>query len=98
MDYNENPVQPEPVAQDNGKTAGIISYFWIIGWLVAYFAFHKEQKTELGSCKLRQTLLLHIAATVIYWLLGAITGALVLSGGFFGIVYLSYLINIGVLI
>lgn len=98
MDYNENPVQPDPVAQDNGKTAGIISYFTIIGWLVAYFAFHKDQKTALGSYQLRQTLLLNMAAIIIYWVLGAITGAMVLSGGFFGIIYLNYLIQIGIFI
>lgn len=45
---------------DNGKTAGIISYLTIIGWLVAYFAMHNEKKTEQGSYQLRQTLLFYI--------------------------------------
>ena len=44
----------------DGKTAGIVSYFTIIGWLVAYFAMHKDNKTAFGSYQLRQTLLLHL--------------------------------------
>jgi len=42
---------------DNGKTAGIISYLTIVGWLIAFLAMHKDNKTELGSYQLRQTLL-----------------------------------------
>ncbi|MBC6109811.1 DUF4870 domain-containing protein [Pedobacter fastidiosus] len=45
---------------DNGKTAGIVSYFTIIGWLIAYFAMHKDNKTELGSYQLKQSLLINI--------------------------------------
>lgn len=45
---------------DNGKTAAIVSYITLIGWLVAYFAMHKDKKTDLGSFHLRQTLLLFI--------------------------------------
>lgn len=45
---------------DNGKNAGIISYITIIGWLIAYFGMHQNNKTEQGSYQLRQTLLLHL--------------------------------------
>jgi len=48
---------------DDGKMAGIISYLWIIGWLVAYFGMHKDNRTELGSYQLRQTLLFAILST-----------------------------------
>ncbi len=51
---------------DNGKTAGIISYLTIVGWLIAYLAFHTNKKTEQGSYQLRQTLLLHIVYIAFY--------------------------------
>ena len=47
---------------DNGKTTAIVSYITIIGWLIAYFSMHKDNKTSLGSFHLRQTLLLFICA------------------------------------
>ncbi len=47
---------------DNGKNVGIISYITIIGWLIAYFSMHQNNKTELGSYQLRQTLLFYIIA------------------------------------
>src|ERR1700742_3658218 len=53
----------EPVVnQETGKTAGIVCYFTFIGWLVAYFGMHQNNKTEQGSYQLRQTLLLYIVS------------------------------------
>ncbi len=49
---------------DNGKTTAIVSYITLIGWLIAYFAMHKDKKTSLGSYHLRQTLLLFICVIV----------------------------------
>ena len=60
METNEN----SPSDYDDGKAAGIVSYFFIIGWIIAYFALH-HNKTGLGSYQLRQTLLFHIISTVI---------------------------------
>lgn len=40
-----------------GRLAGIMGYFGLIGWLIAYFVVHRDKKTELGSFQLRQTLL-----------------------------------------
>lgn len=88
---------PAPVA-DNGKIAGIVSYFSIIGWLIAYFAFHKDNKTELGSYQLRQTLLFNIAVIIIYFVLNAIIVSLIFSGGFLMIIYLFYLVEIGLFV
>jgi uncharacterized membrane protein len=75
----------EPIVNEqNGKTAGIISYFWIIGWLIAYFGFHQNSKTSLGSYQLRQTLLLHIVATVVWIIVNYVLIAMYASGaGFF---------------
>ena len=64
---------------DNGKTAGIISYLSIIGWLIAYFAFHANKKTELGSYQLRQTLLLHIAHIAFYFIWNTIIVSLLFA-------------------
>lgn len=47
---------------DNGKTAAIISYLTIIGWLISYFALYKDNKTPLATYHLRQSLLLMLLA------------------------------------
>ena len=94
-----NPYQsPTPVTTDNGKTAAIISYFWFIGWLIAYFAMHKDNKTALGSYQLRQTLLFHIVVTVISWGLSFLFGIIFLSTSFYGIFYVLNIIQLGLFI
>jgi uncharacterized membrane protein len=91
----------EPVnnfgSQDNGKTAGIISYFTIIGWLIAYFALYQNNKTSLGSYQLRQTLLFHIGYVVIRWGLSFVLGVIWLSGtgGIFSLYYLLKIVDLG---
>jgi uncharacterized membrane protein len=91
----------EPVnnfgSQDNGKTAGIISYFTIIGWLIAYFALYQNNKTSLGSYQLRQTLLFHFAYVVIRWGLSFVLGVIWLSGtgGIFSLYYLLKIVDLG---
>ncbi|WP_316736406.1 DUF4870 domain-containing protein [Pedobacter aquatilis] len=93
-----NPFQTNPVSTDNGKTASIVSYFWFIGWLIAYFAMYKDNKTELARYQLRQTLLFHIATTVISWGLGILFGLLIFTTGGFSIYYVLRAIQIGFLI
>lgn len=83
---------------DNGKTAAIISYFTIIGWLIAYFAMHKDNKTELGSYQLRQTLLLNIAAIVLGWGLSFVLGILIISTGIFALIYISYVLQLAIFV
>jgi uncharacterized membrane protein len=83
-----------PVTQDNGKTAGIISYFTIIGWLIAYFAFHQNNKTSLGSYQLRQTLLLHIVFMIVRYGLAFILGAVLVTTGVFSLYYLLWIVNL----
>ncbi|HEY8929158.1 MAG TPA: hypothetical protein VIM55_08210 [Mucilaginibacter sp.] len=46
--------------QDDGKLAGLCSYFFVLGWSVSYFGYHQTEKTTLSSFQLRQTLLLYI--------------------------------------
>jgi hypothetical protein len=89
----------EPIVnQENGKTAGIISYFWIIGWLIAYFGFHQNSKTSLGSYQLRQTLLLHIVATVIWIIVNYVLIAMFYTSGFALFFPLIWIVRLGLLV
>ena len=83
---------------DDGKAAGIVSYFTIIGWLIAYFAMHKDNKTELGSYQLRQTLLFAIVSTVLGWGLGLLLGLLIIATGIGALVYIIYLFRLALFI
>jgi uncharacterized membrane protein len=82
------------VTTDNGKTAGIISYLTIIGWLIAYFGMYQNNKTALGAYQLRQTLLLHIAYFVVRYGLAIILGAIWMSTGMFSLYYLLWIITV----
>jgi uncharacterized membrane protein len=86
------------VNEDSGKTAGIVSYFTIIGWLIAYFGMHQNNKTSLGSYQLRQTLLLHIISTGLWFLLSVVLGALLFTAGVFSLYYLFRLIELGLFV
>lgn len=93
-----NNFTPTPTPADNGKTAAIISYFTIVGWLIAYFAMYKDNKTAFSSYQMRQTLLINIIAIVVSWGLGFIIGALMLSTGMFSLIYITYIFQIGIFI
>lgn len=57
---------------ENANTAAVVCYFTFIGWLIAYFAIYKNEKTSLASFHLRQTLLLYILLFAVnipgYWM------------------------------
>ena len=59
-------------SNDDNKIAGIVSYFFILGWLISYFALYQNKKTYQASYQLRQTLLFHLVSIVIYYAAGAI--------------------------
>jgi uncharacterized membrane protein len=86
-----------PVVQDNGKTVGIISYLTFVGWLIAYFGFHQNNKTSLGSYQLRQTLLLYIVAFVFWIVLDVVLVGLFWAsgGGFYLLYWLLRLVQLG---
>lgn len=86
------------ITTDNGKTASIISYFTIIGWLIAYFAMHKDNRTELSSYQLRQTLLLNLVSIVLGWGLGFIIGLLIVTTGIGALIYLTYIVQLAIFI
>jgi uncharacterized membrane protein len=68
MQENEEAYLGSP---DNPKTAAVVCYITLIGWIIAYFAIYKNNKTALAAYHLRQALLLHILLFVInglgYW-------------------------------
>ncbi len=82
------------VSQENGKTASIISYFFILGWLIAYFGFYINNKTSLASYQLRQTLLFHLASMVVRYGLGILLAGIWLSTGLFSFYYFLRLIEL----
>jgi uncharacterized membrane protein len=56
----------------SGKTISIISYLWIIGWLIALL-MHNNNRTSLGIFHLRQSLGLLIFG-VLVWILMLLIG------------------------
>lgn len=59
---------PSPILkalEDNDKLGAIISYLGILGWLIAYIAMYKDNKTEFFGFHLRQALGNAILATIL---------------------------------
>ena len=50
---------------ENPRTAAIVCYITVIGWLIAYYALYKNEKSSLSAFHLRQTLLLHIIGFIL---------------------------------
>ncbi len=53
--------------EDGGRTAGMVSYFFVIGWSIGYFGFHQPNKNSLSAFHLRQTLLLYLTYLAIWF-------------------------------
>ncbi len=64
---------------DNPKTAAVVCYITLIGWLIAYFALYKNAKTSLAAYHLRQTLLLYIFLFAVNSLIYVATKAFIIS-------------------
>ena len=79
---------------NNGKTVAILSYFTLIGWLIAYFGYHQNNKTSLGSYQLRQTLLFYLAYLIVRYGVELVLGAVWLSTGVFSLYYLMRLVEL----
>ncbi|MEO5891350.1 MAG: hypothetical protein ABIQ31_13945 [Ferruginibacter sp.] len=77
---------------DNGKTAAIVSYLTLIGWLISYFAIHSPNKTSLGSYHLRQTLFLMICAVGYQVVIMIVTAIIPFLGIFLSIGGLAFLV------
>lgn len=59
MESDENAYLGSP---DNPRTAALVSYITLLGWLIAYFLLYRSNKNTFSAFHLRQTLLLHILA------------------------------------
>jgi len=79
---------------DNGKNAAVVSYIFLIGWLISYFGMYKDNKTPLSSYHLRQSLLLHLGIIVLNVAVTIII--MIIPTAIFG--YLSYAIYIAYII
>jgi uncharacterized membrane protein len=53
--------------EDGGRTAGMVSYFFVIGWSIGYFGFHQPNKNALSAFHLRQTLLMYLTYLAIWF-------------------------------
>jgi len=84
--------------EDDGKTAGLLSYFFVLGWSMAYFAFHQNEKTSLSSYQLRQTLLLYISYVAIRYGLSLFFGMIGLPTGIFSLYYFIVPVNLGFIV
>jgi len=85
---NNNPFGIE----DDGRTASLLSYFFVVGWSISFFTFHINEKTERSSFHLRQTLMLYVSYIVIRY--GLITFlSLILPNLAFSVGYLIVFVN-----
>ncbi len=84
----------------NKKTASIVSYITIIGWLIAYFSTKDQKRDSLVKFHLKQsfglaivTILFNIATTIIAIIIPAIATVLSLIGLVFFVFMIIGIIN-----
>jgi len=87
------PINPFEI-EDGGKTAGMMSYFFILGWSLAYFGYHQNNKTSLSSYQLRQTLLLFTTYLILRLGLPFFFGNVWLSTGVFSLFNVTRFIDL----
>jgi uncharacterized membrane protein len=79
--------------QDDGRTASLLSYFFVLGWSVSFFSFHLNERTAKSSFHLRQTLMLYISYIAIRYGLLTVLGGLWQPGAIIPISYLIIFVN-----
>lgn len=79
--------------QDEGRTAGLCSYFFVLGWSVSYFGYHQTEKTSLSSFHLRQTLFLYLSYVALRFGVLSILGKTGVLAGIFSFGYLTMAVN-----
>lgn len=79
----------ENTSTDNGKTVGIISYLWIIGWIIALI-MHNGNKTDQGAFHIRQML-----GILILWFIVLIINSALAFGG---IPFVGYIFSLGLFV
>ena len=95
MENPQGPYYGSPTrtpTSGEAKTAAIVSYITIVGWLISYFALYKDSKTDFSAFHIRQTLLLWLAG--LGWYIASMIIGFIIP--FFFV--LSMLVNLGFLI
>jgi uncharacterized membrane protein len=65
MENTEQPLMTRnPSSADDGRTVAIVSYFSIIGWIIA-LVIHGNNRTALGVYHLRQTVALFVVGIAV---------------------------------
>jgi uncharacterized membrane protein len=62
---------------DGGRTAGMVSYFFVIGWSIGFFGFHQPNKNTLSAFHLRQTLCLYLTFLAIWFGLSMVPATII---------------------
>ena len=77
---------------DGGRTAGMVSYFFVIGWSLGYFGFHKPNKNTLSAFHLRQTLFLYLCFLLVWFGLSLVPAPMVLQSGILTVSNLKFFV------
>ena len=83
------------IDENPGKTAAILSYFSPLGWLFAYIVLYKNDKTELASFHIRQTLLFFITIVAFSLIFSFLLAIIMILSGIDELGYLYYLMFLG---
>ena len=79
--------------EDGGRTAGMVSYFFVIGWSIGYFGFHQPNKNSLSAFHLRQTLFLYLTFLVTWFGLSFLPASAFQPGGMLSINLIRFVIT-----
>ncbi len=77
---------------DGGRTAGMVSYFFVIGWSLGYFGFHQPNKNTLSAFHLRQTLFLYLCFLLVWFALSLMPAPILLQSGLLTVSNLKFLV------
>ena len=77
---------------DGGRTAGMVSYFFVFGWSLGYFGFHMPNKNTLSAYHLRQTLFMYLAFMVIWFGLSLFPASILPATGLLSVLNLKIVV------
>lgn len=83
--------------EDGGRTAGMVSYFFVIGWSIGYFGFHQPNKTSLSAFHLRQSLFLYLTFLTIWFGSSIIANAMGQSSAMVSLFYFRIVLTVAFL-
>ena len=70
----------------------MVSYFFVIGWSLGYFGFHKPNKNTLSAFHLRQTLFLYLCFLLVWFGLSLVPAPMVLQSGILTVSNLKFFV------